>query len=151
MVARFKYPRGMAFDSAAFQQLQADFLTLAEPGHLRGSWRYSVLANVFTMFLAPPPDTPQVLPVTRHCLGLLRSDVILLRGIGAAGLYLQLSWLVDHGRQNPGIVSEVHQVRSVLDQGMVLDCTVAAADEACAAVAHTCCCRGRLETGSGPL
>ena len=113
LVARFKFPRGLPTSGPQYQQLQSDFLTLAEPSALRGSWRYSVLANVFSLFLGPPVESPQAVPLARHCLGLLKGDVLLLRQLGGAGLWLQMAAIVEHGRQNLGVVQEVEKVRGL--------------------------------------
>jgi hypothetical protein len=50
---------------------------------------------------------PEAALLTRHFLGLLRADVLLLRQLGASGLALQLSAVVDHGVTAPEVVREV--------------------------------------------
>lgn len=93
-----------------FRILASKHLIVFCVGTLRGAWRYSVLCNVFTLFLSPPVESTQAVAVARHCLALLRSDMLLLRQLGGAGLWMQLSALVEHGSSNPDIVNEVKQV-----------------------------------------
>jgi hypothetical protein len=50
---------------------------------------------------------PQSALLTRHSLGLLRADVLLLRQLGAWGLTLQLCSVVDHRVAAPEVVAEV--------------------------------------------
>jgi hypothetical protein len=50
---------------------------------------------------------PQSALLTRHFLGLLRADVLLLRQLGASGLTFQLCAVVDHGVGAPEVVAEV--------------------------------------------
>jgi hypothetical protein len=70
-----------------------------------------VLANVFSLFLGPPVECPQAVALTRHCLNLLKGDVLLLRQLGGAGVWLQMTAIVEHGKQNLGVVQEVEKVR----------------------------------------
>ncbi len=82
----------------------------AVTGTLRGQWRYTVLANIYCLFLAPHASHARALPLTRHCLALLRSDLLLLRQLANAGLWLQLAAVVDHGAKNEGLVALVDEV-----------------------------------------
>jgi hypothetical protein len=57
----------------------------------RVPWRYAVLSNMLLMFGAPPASGAAAQPLVRHCLQLLASDMLLLRQVGGAGLWLMLT------------------------------------------------------------
>jgi hypothetical protein len=54
-------------------------------------WRYAVLSNMLLVFAAPPANAPSALAHVRHCVRLMRSDMLLLRQMAAAGLWMLLS------------------------------------------------------------
>jgi hypothetical protein len=54
-------------------------------------WRYAVLSNMLLMFGSPPASGAAAQPLVRHCLQLLASDMLLLRQVGATGLWLMLT------------------------------------------------------------
>lgn len=76
----------------------------------RVTWRYAVLSNMLLMFAAPPATSAAAARLLRHCLGLLRSDMLLLRQVGGAGLWLLLAQVTDHGVDNPAMLQELKQV-----------------------------------------
>lgn len=81
------------------------------PAGARVTWRYSVLSNMMLMFAAPPAASRSALPLLRHCLALLRSDMLLLRQIGGTGLWLLMTQLAHRGVENGKLLQELQQVR----------------------------------------
>lgn len=75
------------------------------------TWRYAVLSNMVLMFAAPPASSQAALPLLRHCLALLRSDMLLLRQVGGAGLWLLMAQLMSHGADNQKLLTELRQVK----------------------------------------
>lgn len=68
-----------------------------------------MLANVLSLFMAPPKPGPRTLPLVSHCLALLRSELLLLRQLGGAGLWLAAAGVVE-GAPDPGVAALVEQV-----------------------------------------
>lgn len=102
----------------------------------RVPWRYAVLSNMVLMFGAPYASATSAQPLVSHCLQLLSSDMLLLRQVGGAGLWLMLtataqqaqggsssSSRVGVGRQqavpakalaSPAVLQELKQVRETV-------------------------------------
>lgn len=118
VASRFRHPMSQRFDSPMYRNLVDQLLTMAKPGQLRGLWRYTVVANGFLLYLIPPVHPSNGgMELTSHFLGNLQSDVLLLRQLAMAGLYFQLTPLVDFGWCHPGIVEVVSQ--SIVTPGPV--------------------------------
>jgi hypothetical protein len=83
-------------------------------------WRYAVLSNMLLTFAAPPANSGPGLALVRHCLALMRSDMLLLRQLGAAGLWLLLAPTMPpatrgssaaRGSTSAAVLQELRQVR----------------------------------------
>ncbi|KAF8058035.1 proteasome activator subunit 4 [Scenedesmus sp. PABB004] len=119
VISRFKLPPLLGVGSPEYAQLQAALISVAEPG-ARVTWRYAVLSNMVLQFAAPPAGSPAALPLLRHCLALLRSDMLLLRQVGCAGLWLQLAQLAHHGAANPALLDELRRALAAPGTGEAL-------------------------------
>lgn len=82
------------------------------------TWRYSVLSNMLLMFAAPPASSSAAVPLLRHCLGLLRSDMLLLRQVGGAGLWLMMAQMMDLSDDDDdhkhSMIKEINEVRYIV-------------------------------------
>jgi hypothetical protein len=75
------------------------------------NWRYSVLSNMVIMFAAPPAAAASSVPLLRHCLALLRSDMLLLRQLGGSGLWLLMAQMAaGSAAGNEALLAELKQV-----------------------------------------
>jgi hypothetical protein len=54
-------------------------------------WRYAVLSNMLLALSSPPASAATAQPIVAHYLSLLHSDMLLLRQLGGAGLWLTLA------------------------------------------------------------
>ncbi|WIA33391.1 hypothetical protein OEZ86_006527 [Tetradesmus obliquus] len=120
VISRFKLPPLLAVEGGDFGQLQASLMALAEPG-ARVNWRYSVLSNMVLMFAAPPAAATSSVPLLRHCLALLHSDMLLLRQVGGAGLWLLMAQMAAGGAAgNEALLGELKQALSKPGAGEAL-------------------------------
>jgi hypothetical protein len=62
------------------------------------------------MFAAPPANAAAAVTLLRHCVALLQSDMLLLRQLGGAGLWLLLVQVTDYEVVNPELVDVLRQV-----------------------------------------
>jgi hypothetical protein len=63
------------------------------------------------MFAAPPAAASTSLPLLRHCMALLRSDMLLLRQVGGSGLWLLMTQMASSGAAgNEPLLAELKQV-----------------------------------------
>jgi len=107
-VSRFLTPPAMTPATPEWSDLAARVLRLAQPEVLRSSWRYSLTANVLALLLMPSPAAgAPALPFVRHILALLRTTMLPLRQLGAGGLVLVLTRMVEFGESNAAIEAEV--------------------------------------------
>lgn len=88
----------------------------------RVTWRYAVLSNMVLMFAAPPASAAAAVPLLRHCLALLRSDMLLLRQVGGAGLWLQLAQVAYYGAHNDALLQELKAVGASVPGSLCMCC-----------------------------
>ena len=110
---RYIFPAALDPRSPEYDTLAQQLLQLAQPSALRASWRYSLMSNVLLLLLLPPPDSPLALPYVLHLLALLSHTSLTLRQLAAAGLFFQLSALLE-GREearprNPALLQAVRE------------------------------------------
>jgi hypothetical protein len=71
-----------------------------------------VLSNMIIMFAAPPAAAASAVPLLRHSLALLRSDMLLLRQVGGSGLWLLMAQMAGgRAEGNEALLAELKQVR----------------------------------------
>jgi hypothetical protein len=89
------------------------------------------------MFAAPPAAAASAVPLLRHCLALLRSDMLLLRQVGGSGLWLLMAQMAA-GRSagSDALLAELKQVLLVLRIEYVVPTNVCT-HEQCRLANHT--------------
>lgn len=110
MFGRYLHPpTEMDYAWPAYTQLCADMRQLSLPGALLGSYRYTLAATIFTLLLLPPAHHAASAPFTQHFLALLQSDMLTQRRLAVAGLWFQLTALLEHGVSNADVTAAVTQ------------------------------------------
>jgi len=86
---------------------------------LRSALRYCVAANVLVLFASPLGDGPAAVAAAKHFAGLLVSDMLLLRHVGALGLSLQVMAALEKGGQGrEALRALVEEVSAVWGLGL---------------------------------